>query len=71
MKSAGVNKTSRCNKVKEPQQQNNKVAQNTNLTPQHQAETAPRTILCNYRMNFFQSTKEIKIEKIVIFIVTT
>jgi hypothetical protein len=48
-----------------------KVEQNTNLTPQHQAETAPRTILCNYRMNFFQSTKEVKIEKIVIFIVTT
>jgi hypothetical protein len=59
--------------VKEPpQQQNNqKVEQNTNLTPQHQAETAPRTMLYNYRTNFFRSTKEVKIEKNVISVVAT
>jgi hypothetical protein len=58
-KSTKVNETSRCNKVKEPSQQLI-VEQNTNLTPQHQAETAPSTILYKYRTNFFQSSKEVK-----------
>jgi hypothetical protein len=46
MKSTGVNKTSRSKKWKNHHNnKTTKVQQNINLTPQHQAKTAPSTIL--------------------------